>query len=369
MEGVLGYGMSSAAVCPEKLTSIAPPPSDVDLVKLVGALAEPESVDELADAFTGVGRVLSVPMYGFYVLEPGTERIEHNVGVNVSDAFVARYEAAMEFDPLIEASRESGAAAYNLDLMSADEWRESVIFRRAYSVHSMQHVVEVPITGEGEVLGALHVATSEPTRDVTSRDLAVAEAVAGILALSISRLRTRKRETAELERALAALETTKTAVAWTGSTPTDLRLNRIAQELIARIVDGERHLYDLLAHGPGERSFVRRAKVQLLSGENAVLHAYSSETGGDSQLVTVLELQAERASIPQERLAALTPREADVATLVVEGLTDREIAQRLILSRHTVSQHARSIYRKLDVGSRVALTRALIGPLPAARRD
>jgi non-specific serine/threonine protein kinase len=89
----------------------------------------------------------------------------------------------------------------------------------------------------------------------------------------------------------------------------------------------------------------------------------------DATLVTVLELQAELASIPQGRLSALTPREADVATLVVEGLADREIAERLILSRHTVSQHVRSIYRKLDVGSRVALTRALIGPSPAARRD
>ena len=59
----------------EKLTSMAPPPTDVDLVKLVGALAEPESLDELSDAFTGIGRVLSVPMYGFYVLEPGTDRI------------------------------------------------------------------------------------------------------------------------------------------------------------------------------------------------------------------------------------------------------------------------------------------------------
>jgi DNA-binding CsgD family transcriptional regulator len=233
----------------------------------------------------------------------------------------------------------------------------------------MQHVVEVPIADRGEVLGALHLATSDPTRDMTDRDLAIAEAVAGILALSILRLRTRERETAELERALAALETTKTAVAWTGSTPTDVRLNRVARELIARIIDGERHLFDLLAHGPGERSFVRRAWIQLRSGERGVLHAYSSETGLDATLVTVLELQAELASIPQGRLSALTPREADVATLVVEGLADREIAERLILSRHTVSQHVRSIYRKLDVGSRVALTRALIGPSPAARRD
>ena len=94
--------MSTASLAPGELTSsTGPPPSHLDLVKLVGALAAPESLDELGDAFTGVGRVLSVPMYGFYVLEPGTGRIEHNVGVNVSDAFVARYEAAMEFDPLI----------------------------------------------------------------------------------------------------------------------------------------------------------------------------------------------------------------------------------------------------------------------------
>jgi DNA-binding CsgD family transcriptional regulator len=358
-----------ATASPASLTSSPPPPSDVDLVRLIGALAGSESLHELEDAFTGVGALLSVPMYGFYILEPGSDRIEHNVGVNVSDAFVARYEAAMEHDPLIDASRERGAAAYNLDLMSADEWRESLIFRRAYSVHSMQHVVEVPIAENGELLGALHVATSEPTRDMTSRDLATAEAVAGILASSIWRLRSREREAAELERALAALETTKTAVAWTGSTPADLRLNRVARELIAGIVDGERRLYDLLAHGPGDRSFVRRASVELLSGEGAVMHAYSSQVWGSAQLVTVLELQVEGDSIRQEPLAALTPREADVAMLVVEGLADREIGERLILSRYTVSQHVRSIYRKLGVGSRVALTRALIAPQPAARRD
>jgi DNA-binding CsgD family transcriptional regulator len=358
-----------ATLSPAPSVSCPQPPSEVDLVRLIGALAGSESLDELEDAFTGVGALLSVPMYGFYVLEPGTDRIEHNVGVNVSDAFVARYEAAMEHDPLIDASRQRGAAAYNLDLMSADEWRQSPIFRHAYSVHSMQHVVEVPIAENGELLGALHMATSEPTRDMTSRDLATAEAVAEILASSISRLRSRKREAAELERALAALETTGTAVAWTGSTPADLRLNRVARELIAGIVDGEQRLYDLLARGPGDRSFARRVRVELLSGEDAVLHAYSSQVRGSEQLVTVLELQVERGAIRQERLAALTPRETEVATLVVEGLTDREIAERLILSRYTISQHVRSIYHKFGLGSRVALTRALIAPPPAARRD
>ena len=46
--------------------------------------------------------------------------------------------------------------------------------------------------------------------------------------------------------------------------------------------------------------------------------------------------------------------------MVVDGRSDREIAERLYLSHHTVSQYVKRIYRKLDVGSRVALTRLLL---------
>jgi DNA-binding CsgD family transcriptional regulator len=45
-----------------------------------------------------------------------------------------------------------------------------------------------------------------------------------------------------------------------------------------------------------------------------------------------------------------------VALLVIDGRSDREISQRLYLSRHTVSQYVKRIYRKLDVTSRVALS-------------
>ena len=53
--------------------------------------------------------------------------------------------------------------------------------------------------------------------------------------------------------------------------------------------------------------------------------------------------------------------------LVVDGLADREIAERLFLSHHTVSQYVKRIYRKLGVDSRVGLTRVLLAP--ARRRS
>ena len=51
------------------------------------------------------------------------------------------------------------------------------------------------------------------------------------------------------------------------------------------------------------------------------------------------------------------------------GPCDREIAEQLCLSRYTVHQYVKRIYRKLDVDSRVALTRLLLGLPIGARRS
>jgi DNA-binding NarL/FixJ family response regulator len=51
---------------------------------------------------------------------------------------------------------------------------------------------------------------------------------------------------------------------------------------------------------------------------------------------------------------AITPREADVLDLLAEGLTNRQIAERLVLSEHTVHRHVANILRKLGAPSRAA---------------
>jgi DNA-binding CsgD family transcriptional regulator len=57
--------------------------------------------------------------------------------------------------------------------------------------------------------------------------------------------------------------------------------------------------------------------------------------------------------------ASLTESERSVADLVAEGLTNREAASRLFLSRHTVDAHLRHIYRKLGIRSRTELARVV----------
>jgi len=62
-----------------------------------------------------------------------------------------------------------------------------------------------------------------------------------------------------------------------------------------------------------------------------------------------------RANRPVLGLASLTDTERAIADLVAQGLTNRQIAQRVFVSRHTVDFHLRSIFRKVDVTSRVDL--------------
>ncbi len=53
-------------------------------------------------------------------------------------------------------------------------------------------------------------------------------------------------------------------------------------------------------------------------------------------------------------LPQLTTREREVLALLAEGLTNRGIAERLVVSEHTVHRHVTSILRKLDLPSRTA---------------
>ncbi len=52
---------------------------------------------------------------------------------------------------------------------------------------------------------------------------------------------------------------------------------------------------------------------------------------------------------------ALTSRELEIASLVGEGLSNRQIAERLVISKRTVDAHIEHIYGKLGVSSRVQL--------------
>lgn len=69
-------------------------------------------------------------------------------------------------------------------------------------------------------------------------------------------------------------------------------------------------------------------------------------------------LEAEPAALTTAPVDAesggISPRETQILRLVAQGLTNREIADTIGLSRLTIESYTKSIYRKLAVGSRTA---------------
>jgi DNA-binding CsgD family transcriptional regulator len=64
----------------------------------------------------------------------------------------------------------------------------------------------------------------------------------------------------------------------------------------------------------------------------------------------------------------LTPQEMQVARLVVEGASNRQVAAQLFISTNTVEYHLQKVFRKVGVSSRTQLARAWRGEEPGTGR-
>jgi DNA-binding CsgD family transcriptional regulator len=68
----------------------------------------------------------------------------------------------------------------------------------------------------------------------------------------------------------------------------------------------------------------------------------------------VLRAAGHRVPRRREGPAGLTPRELEVLTLLARGLSNKQIAQRLVISPKTAANHAEHIYAKINTPTRAA---------------
>ncbi|MDP8943215.1 MAG: response regulator transcription factor [Actinomycetota bacterium] len=113
------------------------------------------------------------------------------------------------------------------------------------------------------------------------------------------------------------------------------------------------------------RAVSRRTRVLLISGAGRISPEAATAAGaagfiskewGASDVakavrmvglgMTVFSAEADPAA------TTLSERERDVLGLIASGATNREIAERLYLSPHTVKEHTSALYRKLEVRNR-----------------
>jgi DNA-binding NarL/FixJ family response regulator len=131
---------------------------------------------------------------------------------------------------------------------------------------------------------------------------------------------------------------------------------RIAAEGASRIIilttfDLDEHVYDALDAGASGFLLKDTPAARLFDAARIV-------ADGQAMLAPAVtsRLIGEFARLRPRPLAAiqdkLTPRETDVLRLVAEGLSNQEIAARLVIGEQTVKTHVSSILTKLDLRDR-----------------
>ena len=93
--------------------------------------------------------------------------------------------------------------------------------------------------------------------------------------------------------------------------------------------------------------------------------AHAAGAAAPLESVVSFALTGQDPSTATDRYAPLTRREAEIAALVAEGLSNRAIAERLVLSERTVQGHIQNSLTKLHANSRAAIATWYVRRTPA----
>jgi DNA-binding NarL/FixJ family response regulator len=113
-----------------------------------------------------------------------------------------------------------------------------------------------------------------------------------------------------------------------------------------------------LRYWPHDKLPPERARAALGAARFAAAREAGAALSLDGAIVVAVELAREMSRAdsvrPVGRGGGLTARERDVLRLLVDGLTDKEIAAALAIGSRTVSNHVATIRDKLNAPSRTA---------------
>ncbi|HEV2781789.1 MAG TPA: LuxR C-terminal-related transcriptional regulator [Actinophytocola sp.] len=177
----------------------------------------------------------------------------------------------------------------------------------------------------------------------------------------------------EHAKAAQALETFDSWATATGSTPRLAQSHRCHALLAGDSAAAEEHFREAIRLHRSANAALELAKTELFYAHQLrrsrqpraardhlrdalkIFQQYEADLWAER---TRTELRAAGESVPRilpRTKTALTPQQEQIAHLVAEGATNREIAAQLVVSPRTVDHHLRNIFAKLGIRSRVEL--------------
>ncbi len=96
-------------------------------------------------------------------------------------------------------------------------------------------------------------------------------------------------------------------------------------------------------------------EIQRIYAEHSISTYIEKQTFDRSAFKRILA-ETKQSNQTSSELSVLTDREREVLDLLAQGLTNKEIAEKLVITTNTVKRHLKAIFEKLDVHTRAAAT-------------
>ncbi len=133
------------------------------------------------------------------------------------------------------------------------------------------------------------------------------------------------------------------------------------QILALTMYETEQHIVEMLRAGASGYVSKRAPATQLLAAIHAVCNGESFfDTSIARKVLNVCKAHDGKERIEKEDYRHLTVRELELLCLIAEGKTNKEIAELLSLSLHTVQTHRFNLMKKLELHDRSELVRYAI---------
>lgn len=349
------------------LTVVGMSSVDVPCAEFSGALQAALTMEEVGAAFlTGIKDVIPADAVGLYRFDTPAGDVAE-VSSDAEGQFLQDYEDfGRTDDPVLDFVLQHHRAV-DSSRLGTPKWERSgacAALGEAGLVHSM----EAPLVVTGMLLGTVNFAREHGAHSFTHQDLLRARVVSEQLALATERALRYEAAGHRSSMFESALDRLPQAVIVTDLDAQVLFRNRAARndpdlfggEGLRHGINIEGHIADAMEEFRAHGKRVHIASVRPDDGSQRIVKSYRL---GDTQAAAVTMVfdcgggQADPRQLPAWDV--LSRREQEIAQLVSEGLTTKQIADRAFISENTVKQHLKRVFAKTDVRNRAELVQMI----------
>jgi DNA-binding CsgD family transcriptional regulator len=313
--------------------------------------------------------------------------------VNLSWHFIDQYISYYHnLDPFVTIMPEVGAFR-NQDLMPSAVWRDSEFNADFIKPQKVKHLMVTRLLNSNKLVGHIGIFRPASAPGFTQKDLYKAQLISSLLSRKIQQQQV-AHKSGELDLLLKQLN----GVPSTGVIVLDMFLNPVYSNLKMMDFEMPAALGSTTQYGNYGRGYASQLPDQVLSEcRNLVKTLLESEgTRLENRHIVLWQLERKKVDVeiltlPIERSASdpnnsfylllifskndrsetsslnktitnlnLTPKEAEIGQYICQGLTNKQISQRLYVSLPTVATHVQHIFHKAGISRRSQLVSQML---------